>query len=212
MQISVANVGSSSTTITVTIAGTVRDTYSLAPSEARRIKYWPVNDGPVVVTSSGGVPILSSERTAYSPDGGVTWARFAEMIGVPDSMVEDSYLFPWYNNVDHSMDVSVGNVGNATTTVTVTIGGDVVDSYSLVANEATRQEYSGINTGPVEVTSSGNIPIVVSEGAKYSPDAGTTWTSYSELMGLPASLLHPTFAFPWYNSVHIDTLVLFAVP
>jgi len=54
----------------------------------------------VVIQSSGGVPIIASLRVAYTPDGGVTWTSFAEMMGLPQSQLTTSYYFPWYNNVD----------------------------------------------------------------------------------------------------------------
>jgi len=41
-----------------------------------------------------------------------------------------------------------GNVGNAATTVTVTINGVVKGSYNLAPNASQRISYAGLNSGP----------------------------------------------------------------
>jgi len=51
-----------------------------------------------VIQSSGDVPIIASERVAYFD--GDAWTSFAEMMGLPQSQLTTTYIFPWYNNVD----------------------------------------------------------------------------------------------------------------
>ncbi|MEO7839261.1 MAG: hypothetical protein ABIU06_07915 [Anaerolineales bacterium] len=51
-----------------------------------------------MIQSSGNVPIIASERVAHFD--GSTWTSFAEMMGLPQSQLTNTYLFPWYNNVD----------------------------------------------------------------------------------------------------------------
>jgi len=65
-----------------------------------------LNSGPVVIKSSGGVPIIASERVAYF--NGSDWTSFAEMMGLPQSQLTTTYVFPWYNNVDINSQLRFG--------------------------------------------------------------------------------------------------------
>jgi len=108
-QVSFANVGTQTTFVTVTIGGVEQGRYLLAPNGSRRIKFFDVDEGPVVVSSEGGVPIITSERAAYSPDGGATWTRFAELLGLPVEQLSDTYLFPAYDNVGIDSELIFGS-------------------------------------------------------------------------------------------------------
>jgi hypothetical protein len=83
----------------VTIGGVVRGTYTLAPNASQRVSY-PLNAGPVVIQSSGNIPIIASMRVAYFDNAIGKWTSFAEMMGLPKEQLTTSYLFPWYNNVN----------------------------------------------------------------------------------------------------------------
>ena len=211
-QVSFANVGASSTTVTVTIGGVARGSYLLTPNQSMRIKYPGLNMGPVKVQSSGGIPIISSERVSYTPDAGVTYPGFSEVIGLPVGQVSSTNYFPWYNDVNHSMQFSFANVGTASTTVTVTIAGVPQGSYPLTANQSMQVKYAGQNSGPVQISSSGGVPIISSENVTYTPDAGVTYTSFAEMLGLPAGQLTNSYVFPWYNSANLNTEVRFGMP
>ena len=211
-QVSFANVGNTSTTVTVTIGGVVRGSYLLGPNQSMRLKYAGLNTGPVKVQSSSSVPIISSERVSYTPDAGVTYPSFSEMIGLPVGQLTDNFYFPWYNSVDHSMQVSFANVGTASTTVTVTIAGVVQGSYLLTPNQSVRYKYTAVNSGPVRISSSASVPIIASERVSYTPDAGVTYTSFAEMLGLPGGQLTTTYVFPWYNSVNLNTEIRFGTP
>ena len=128
-QMSFANVGTANTIVTVKIAGVVRGTYALAPNQSNRVKLVGINSGPVEVYSSGGVPIIASQRVAYSPDGGATWPSYTELMGMPRNQMTDTYYYPWYNTVNTSKQVSFANVGTSNTTVTVKIGGVTQGTY-----------------------------------------------------------------------------------
>ena len=62
--------------------------------------------------------------------------------------------------------------------------------------------YSGVNTGPVKVTSTNGIPIIAAVRDAWATN-GTT-TSFAQLMGLPAEQLSDTYVFPAYNNVTLD--------
>ena len=84
--------------MTVTINGVLKGTYTLLPNASQRVSYLGLSAGPVVIQSSGNVPIIASERVAYH--NGSAWSSFAEMMGLPQSQLSTTFLFPWYNNVD----------------------------------------------------------------------------------------------------------------
>ena len=96
-QLRFGNVGNSNTTVTVTIAGVVRGTYNLAPGQAQRVNYAGLDAGPVIVESSGGVPIIAALRDAYFVNG--VLESFAQLMGLPDAALSPTYYFPAYNNV-----------------------------------------------------------------------------------------------------------------
>ena len=207
-QLRFGNVGTAPTTVTVTIGGIVQASYPVAPNESKRVSYLSLDKGPVKITSSGNVPIIASLRVAYN--NGSAWTDFSEMMGLPLGSLSSHYSFPIYNNVDLNSQMRFGNVGTASTTVTVTINGVLKGTYNLAPNQSQRVSYNGMNSGPVVVQSTGGIPIVASERVAYND--GTAWTGFAEMMGLPQSQLAVTFLFPWYNNVDLDTQMRFGVP
>jgi hypothetical protein len=210
--LSVSNVGNADTTVTITIGGNLVDSYVLAPNGSQKKNYPGLNTGPVKVQSTGGVPIITSERISYSPGGNTTFTSFSELMGMPDGQLTDTNWFPWYDSIQHSTFLSVSNVGNTDTTVTITIGGVQVDSYVLAPSGSQKKKYPGLNTGPVKVQSSSGVPIITSERVSYSPGGNTIFTSFSEMLGLPADLLTTTFWLPFYNSLQLDSEVRFGTP
>jgi hypothetical protein len=105
-QLRFGNVGTVPTDVTVTINGVLKDTFHLAPNASQRVSYPGLDAGPVVIQSSGGVPIIASERVAYH--NGTAWSSFAEMMGLPQSQLSTTFLFPWYNNVDLNTQLRFG--------------------------------------------------------------------------------------------------------
>jgi len=132
------------------------------------------------------------------------------MMGLPSSSLSTHYSFPIYDNVLHNSQLRFGNVGTSPTTITVTINGVLKGTYNLAPNASQRISYVGLDSGPVVIQSSGNVPIIASERVAYFD--GSAWTSFAEMMGLPQSQLTTTFVFPWYNNVDINTQLRFGVP
>jgi hypothetical protein len=52
--------------------------------------------GPVDIVSY--IPIVAAERVIYKVNGVNT--SFSEMMALPNSQLDTTYWFPWYNNVD----------------------------------------------------------------------------------------------------------------
>ena len=207
-QLRFGNVGTANTTVTVRIAGQIKGSYTLAPNASRRVSYTGVNAGPVVISSNGQL-IIASLRVAYTPDGGTTWKSFSEMMGLPSNQLTNSYVFPWYNNVDLNSQLRFGNVGTNPTTVTVTVGGQPKGNYIIQPNESMRVSYPALDMGPVKITSSGNVPIIASMRVAYTPNGGVTWTDFSEMMGLPIASLGTHYSFPIYNNVDLNSQMRF---
>jgi uncharacterized protein YkwD len=205
-QLRFANVGSSNTTVTVTVGGIVRGTYPLAPNASQRISYAGLDAGPVRITSSGNVPIIASMRVAYFD--GSDWTSFSEIMGLPSGQLTNSYIFPWYNNLDLNSQLRFGNVGTANTTVTVTVAGVFKGAFILAPNASRRVSYAGLDAGPVRITSSGNVPIIASMRVAYND--GSAWTDFSEMMGMPIGSLSTRYSFPVYNNVNLNTQLRFA--
>ncbi len=199
-QLRFGNVGNSATTVTVTIAGVVRGTYPLNPGEAKRINYTGLDSGPVVVQSSGGVPIIAALRDAYYVDGRLE--SFAQLMGLPAEKLSTKYYFPAYNNVTLDGQLRIGNVGNSSTTVTVTIAGVVRGTHPLNPGQAVRINYAGLDAGPVIVESSGGVPIIAALRDAYFVSGKLV--SFVQLMGLPQEQLSTNYNFPAYNNVTLD--------
>jgi glycoside hydrolase-like protein len=207
-QLRFANLGAVGTTINVTIAGVPQTPIPLAAGQSTRVSYPGINNGPVKVQSTGGVPIIVAERDAWLINGVVR--SFSEMMGLPGDQLTTTYHFPWYNNVTMDTQLRFANLGVAPTNITVKIAGIAQPVIPLAAGVSTRVSYAGINNGPVTVTSSGGVPIIAAERDAWLLNGAVR--SFSEMMGLPGNQLATTYYFPWYNNLTMDTQLRFAVP
>jgi hypothetical protein len=95
----------------------------------------------------------------------------------------------------------------------VTIGGEVKGSYFLYPNQSVRVSYASLNSGPVQVQSTGGVPIIASMRFVWIQSLDPLLvTAFSEMLGLPNEKLSTSYVFPWYNNVELDTQVRIAVP
>jgi len=201
-QIRFANLGSTATNIWVTIGGVAQAPIPLAAGQSTRVSY-AINNGPVKVESSMG-NIVASMRVAYND--GTAWTSFSEVMGMPANKITTAYWFPWYNNIDLNTQIRFANLGSSPAAITVTIGGIPQAPTYLAAGQSTRVSYP-INNGPVKVKSVGGN-IVASMRVAYNN--GTTWTNFSEVMGMPGNQLTTAYWFPWYNNLDLNTQIRFA--
>jgi hypothetical protein len=213
-QLRFANVGRNATTVTVTVGGVVQGSYSLGPNQSRRISYPNLNNGPVKIQSSGGVPIIASMRFVYiQSQSPLVVPYFSETMGLPQQNVSTNYWFPVYDNVNHDMQLRFGNLGTSTTTVTITVGNDVQGSYFLYPNQSVRISYNGLNAGPVQVRSSNGVTIIASMRFVYiRSNSPLVVGAFSEILGMPNEKLSNSYVFPWYNNVDMDTQLRIGVP
>ena len=209
-QLRFANVSSQPATVHVYIGNTemTGSPFSLAPGVSTRKSFPGVNNGPVKIQSN--VNIVAAERVIYKAAGGIN-TSFSEMMALPNSQIGKIYWLPWYNNVDLDTQLRFANVVNQQATVHVYIGGHEPPGspFTLAAGASMRKSFVGVNAGPIKVMSDQNI--VAAERVIYKT-AGNVNTSFSEMMGLPATLLNSTYWLPWYNNVDLDTQLRFGVP
>ena len=77
--------------VDVYIAGTLENTYSIAPGQ-RVFPRYGVNSGPVHVISTNGVDIFTSERSKYL-------SSFNEILGLADNQLTTDYWFTSYDDL-----------------------------------------------------------------------------------------------------------------
>jgi hypothetical protein len=205
-QLRFANVDSIDTIVTVTIGGVDQGTYALQPNQSQRVSY-PLDTGPVVITSSNGAKIIAALRDAYLVGGKVE--SFSQLMGLPLEALSDSYVFPAYNNLTLSGQLRFANVDNIATDVTITIGGQAQPIITLQAGESQRVTYP-LDSGPVVVESSNGAKIIVALRDAFF--VNNRVVSFVQLMGLPQAALSDTFYFPAYNNLTLSGQLRFGVP
>jgi hypothetical protein len=205
-QLRFGNVDTVGTWVRVVIGGVERGRYYLDPSEQQRVEY-ALDSGPVVVESeTAGVKIIAALRDAWYD--GVSWTSFVQLMGLPKEQLADTYYLPSYNNVSLSGQLRFGNVDTVGTWVRVVIGGEERGRYFLDPSEQQRVEYD-LDSGPVVIESetTGVQIIAALRDAWYD---GARWTSFAQMMGLPA--LSDSYYFPSYNNVSLSGQLRFGVP
>jgi hypothetical protein len=207
-QLRIANVTTSPATVHVFIGGDEMQgsPFTLLAGESTRKSFPGINDGPVKIVSDQN--IVAAERLIYKVNGVNT--SFTEMMALPNSQLDTIYWLPWYNNADLDTQLRFANTTNSTATVHVFIGGDEMQGspFTLLPGESTRQSFTNINNGPVQIVS--DVPIVAAERLIYRVNGVNT--SFTEMMALPNSELDVAYWFPWYNNVDLDTQLRFGVP
>jgi beta-lactamase superfamily II metal-dependent hydrolase len=191
--------------INVDIGGINQGSYGVPPQGSQRVTY-PVDAGPVKLYSTNGVPIIAALRDAFFAAGGQV-ESFAQLMGLPEEQLSDTYYFPAYNNVTLSGQLRFANVDSIDTEVTVTIGGQLQGTYPLQPNQSQRVSYP-LDTGPVVVKSSNGAKIIVALRDAFS--VGGRVESFVQLMGLPKEQLADTYYFPAYNNVTLSGQLRFA--
>ena len=93
------NVGTAPTNVSVTIGGNTMPTpVSLPPGQSKVVSYTDVNNGPVVLQSSSGIPILASESIYLKRGRGFTsYSEYIGQLGLPKNQLQPTAWFPWYS-------------------------------------------------------------------------------------------------------------------
>jgi|GEM_PF-2056752 len=206
-QIRFGNAGNTTATVEVRVAGVLQGTYSVAPNSIGTATYYNLVGGPVQVTSTNGVPIISTERFIFTTNG-VTPASFAETMGMPKEQLGTEYWFPIYNNSTINSQLRIANAGATTASVQIFMGGGQKGStLSIAPNTTSLVSFAGLAAGPVKIVSTNGVPIVVTERVIHY--FGGVNTSYYEMMALPASQLSTEYWYPYTTNVGVNTQIRF---
>jgi hypothetical protein len=97
-QLRITNLTATQTSVTISINGVAMGApITLGANTTKKLSFTGVEDGPVVIQSSGGVKIMASLRVSYFD--GTNTTSYAEMMGLPLEQWSTTYFFPIYNNV-----------------------------------------------------------------------------------------------------------------
>ena len=85
------------------------------------------------------------------------------------------------------------------TTIGTTIGGDLLGSYPMGANQYTLKTYP-VEGGPVVVSTNNDTNTVASLFQLRRPASTGGWTGIAHLMGIPQEELSDTYVFPYFDA------------
>jgi len=193
--------------VQVDIAGSNVGNYDI-PFQGSVNPDYAVDNGPVKMVSTNGVPIIPSMNAIWKEPGQRT--SYSELMGLPREQLSTEYWFPWYNNLaTASMDqgLRIGNVNATPTDIQVWVGNTQLDGFTLTAGASVRKSYD-VDNGPIRVTCtdcSGSEKIIAALRVIWK-EPGLR-TSYSEMMGLPREQLSTEYWFPWYNNANPTTIM-----
>jgi hypothetical protein len=186
----------------VEIGGVVQGTFALGVGSSQNVTFAGVKGGPVVVYSDNGAKIVASLYELKRTGNSGAWTGQTTMMGLPWTQLSDTYVIPRYNYTlqDLLPYVVFANADSLSTTVTVTIGGVVQGTYDLAAGQSRVEAYSGVNGGPVVVTSNNGAKIIASYLQYRRPGTTGGWTGITQTMGLTDAQIADRYVFPHYDS------------
>jgi hypothetical protein len=95
----------------------------------------------------------------------------------------------------------------ATVDMDITFAGTSRGSFPLCQHQVMQKNFANVNTGPVEILNTDNLPSIAAERVIYNVNGAPT--SFSEMMALPNGQLDSTYWLPWYNNIDLDTQLRF---
>ncbi|MHB1390171.1 MAG: Ig-like domain-containing protein [Thermoleophilia bacterium] len=129
--------------------------------------------------------------TAKAFDGAGNSSSSSVPVYVSNSTVT-SYYFGWYDNVNMSTWLIIGNPSQTEQRVAVYIGGNLIGTYTVGAQQRVTPRYSGVANGPVKVVSTTGGELLVSERVICNG-------SFSELPAVPQAELSSEQMLAWYD-------------
>ncbi len=118
--------------------------------------------------------VFTSERVHFANN-----TCFSEVMGVPTEQLSTEYWFPWYDNLNMSAWVLVGNPSQTETAqVDIYIAGVKRGSYSISPGGRVTPKF-GVMDGPVRVVSTNGVKVFTSERVHFANN-----TDFSEVMGV----------------------------
>lgn len=168
-----ANPGAAPVTAEVYLGGVLAGTYDIPAGGEVTPQFDGQLTGPVRVRSTGGEPLIVSERSTYG-------ASFEEVMGVRPADLGTTSWFTWYDQLSAGMKtwILMSNQGAGDATADIYIAGAHAGGpYILPADGSTVvATFPGVMSGPVKVVSGGQ-PVLVSERTVYN-------SSFNEITGM----------------------------
>ncbi|HEY5984310.1 MAG TPA: M4 family metallopeptidase, partial [Anaerolineales bacterium] len=96
--------------IEVLVGGASMGTYLMPPGSVQQLTYPGLQDGPVQVLSTNAQALVTSERGFWG-----TYSTFNEVMGYPDNQLTNHYWFPWYDMINMTTWILVGNPSSSQT-------------------------------------------------------------------------------------------------
>ena len=186
--------------VQVTIAGSSQGTSNVPPHYSLSLSYPGMNNGPVKVSSTNGLPILASERAVFGNS-------FNSIVGYPGNQLTTDYWFTSYDDLGMTTYLVIGNPSTSQTAqVNVYIGGVKKNAtlYSIAPGQRIFPRY-GINGGPVFVDGINGVNIFASERTKFG-------NSFNEITGYPANRLTTDYWFTSYDDLGMITYLVIGNP
>ena len=173
--------------------------YGIAPEKSIFDRY-RINSGPVKVSSTNALPILTSQRAIFGNS-------FNSIVGYPADQLTTDYWFTSYDDLGMITYLVIGNPHPSNTAeVDVYIGGNKMNAapYSIAPGQRIFPRY-GINAGPVHVVSTNGVNIFTSERTKFG-------NSFNEVMGYPGNQLTTDYWFTSYDDLGMITYLVIGNP
>jgi hypothetical protein len=214
----IANADTVARDVTVKIGGVEMESFTLQPSSGKVAKY-PVDGGPVEIISEPGAKIIASLNQWRKRPGTSQWTGVSQSMALPVDLVSNIYVMPRYDYTSPNRlynAVLLANVDTVPRDITVTIGGTVMDTYTIGPSQSEYKTYSGVAGGPVVVSSDTGAKIIASIYELRRDPNFSGWNGQSEMMGLPWEELSDSYVIPIYfgstQHQNLDARLFIAVP
>ena len=185
--------------VEVSITGNNVGNYGIPAGYSLSDRYG-INGGPVKVSSTNALPILTSQRAIFGNS-------FNSIVGYPADQLTTDYWFTSYDDLGMITYLVIGNPHPSNTAeVDVYIGGNKMNAapYSIAPGQRIFPRY-GINAGPVHVVSTNGVNIFTSERTKFG-------NSFNEVMGYPGNQLTTDYWFTSYDDLGMITYLVIGNP
>jgi hypothetical protein len=176
-------------------------TYDILPGQSILPRYG-IAGGPVRVKSTTpGVNIFTSQRTAYGNS-------FNELMGFPANQLTNDYWYTYYDDSSMTTYLMIGNpdpVNTAHVEVYLGSGSTPYKTYDILPGQSILPRY-GVAGGPLRVKcTTAGVDIFTSERVAYK-------SSFNELMGFPSSQLTNEYWYTYYDNIYMSTNLMVGTP
>jgi|GEM_PF-4967033 len=186
-QLRISNVDSDAATVEVYVAGVLEESAVMEPDSGWTPTLKSVaNGGLVKVVSTNGQQLLVSQRIVFN-------GKVRQADAVPETDLDTSYYFTWYENIGMTEIITIGNTADESAIVDVYIDGSLKGTYPVSAAGEVEVYFDHEMGGPVTISSRNGQQLVVSK-----------WTVYNgilnQVVAYPAKNLTSDYLWARYDS------------